>query len=85
MEARTSKTIKREFEGQVVSAGMQKTVVVKVDAMKLHTKYNKYYKVSKKYPVHDEKGQAKVGDKVRFVECRPLSKTKRWKLEAVIK
>ena len=85
MEAKTNKTIKREFEGKVVSAGMQKTVVVKVDTMKLHTKYNKYYKVSRKYPVHDEKGQAKTGDTVRFAECRPLSKTKRWRLEAVIK
>lgn len=85
MEAITKKIIKREFEGLVVSAAMQKTIVVKVDTMKLHTKYNKYYRVSRKYSVHDEKGLAKAGDKVRFVECRPLSKTKRWKLEAVIK
>ena len=85
MDATTKKVTKRIFEGQVVSAGMQKTVVVKVDGMKMNVKYNKSYKVSKKYPVHDEKGQAKIGDKVRFVECRPLSKTKRWRLESVVK
>jgi small subunit ribosomal protein S17 len=59
---------KRKFEGQVVSAAMKKTVVVRVDTMKLHAKYNKSYKVSNKYAVHDEKSEAKVGDKVVF--CR---------------
>jgi len=71
---------KRKFEGQVVSAAMTKTVVVRVDTMKLHPKYNKSYKVSNKYHVHDEKSEAKVGDKVVFVESRPISKTKKWRL-----
>jgi len=75
----------RKFEGQVVSASMKKTAVVKVEAMKLHGKYNKYYKVSKNYLVHDEKGEAKPGDRVSFVECRPLSKNKRWRLVRIIK
>ncbi len=81
----TAQTNKRKFEGQVVSAAMTKTVVVRVDAMKLHPKYNKSYKVSRKYSVHDEKSAAKVGDKVVFVETRPLSKTKRWRLIEVKK
>lgn len=76
---------KRQFEGEVVSAAMTKTVVVRVDTMKLHPKYNKNYKVSNKYHVHDEKGEAKAGDKVVFVETRPLSKTKRWRLTQVVK
>lgn len=74
---------KRKFEGQVVSVKMNKTVLVRVDTMKLHPKYNKSYKVSKKYPVHDEKGEAKLGDKAVFVETRPISKTKRWRLVEV--
>lgn len=79
------KTIVRKFIGEVVSAAMKKTIVVRIDAMKLHEKYNKSYKVSQKYSVHDEKGDAKVGDTVSFVECRPLSKTKRWRLVEVLK
>ncbi len=71
---------KRKFEGQVVSVAMAKTIVVRVDTMKLHPKYNKSYKVSNKYAVHDEKGEAKLGDKVIFVESRPISKTKKWRL-----
>lgn len=75
----------RKFEGQVVSASMKKTVVVKVETMKMHPKYEKYYKVSRNYLVHDEKGEAKPGDKVSFVECRPLSKNKRWRLAGILK
>lgn len=74
------KKTKRTFVGTVVSAGMAKTATVKVDRMKLNEKYQKKYRVSRKYHVHDENGLAKVGDIVTFVECRPLSKTKRWTL-----
>lgn len=81
----TTPVIKRQFEGQVVSAAMNKTVVVRVDSMKLNSKYGKSYKVSAKYHVHDEKSEAKVGDKVVFVETRPISKTKKWRLVEVIK
>lgn len=73
-------SIKRSFDGKVVSKSADKTVIVRVDTMKLHPKYQKYYKVSKRYPVHDENNQAKVGDAVRFVETRPISKTKKWRL-----
>lgn len=71
---------KRKFVGQVVSVAMKKTIVVRVDTLKMNSKYGKSYKVSNKYSVHDEKGDAKVGDKVVFVESRPISKTKKWRL-----
>ena len=77
-------TIKRTFTGKVVSTAMAKTATVQVDVMKLNTKYQKKYRVSKKYHIHDEENLAKMGDMVTFVECRPLSKTKRWRLEAVV-
>ena len=72
----------RTFSGTVVSNAMQKTITVRVDAKKLHEKYQKYYRVSKKYHVHDETNQYTVGQKVRFQECRPYSKTKRWRVLA---
>ena len=71
--------IKKKFHGIVVSDKMDKTIVVKVDRVKVHPKYKKRYTVSKKYKVHDEKKQYKEGDKVTFIECRPLSKDKRWR------
>ena len=70
----------RTFTGTVVSAGMQKTIVVRVDRLKLHPKYQKRYRVMKTYHVHDETGEAVVGRTVMFAECRPLSRTKRWRL-----
>lgn len=84
-EKNTQSANARKFEGEVVSALMNKTVIVRVDNMVLHSKYNKNYKVSQKYAVHDEKSVAKKGDKVQFVECRPISKTKKWRLIQVIK
>jgi small subunit ribosomal protein S17 len=77
--AKTEKTQKRRFEGTVVSDKMSKTIVVRVDRVKTHSKYLKQYAVSKRYKVHDEKGEFKVGDRVSFEECRPYSKDKRWR------
>ncbi|MDO8626231.1 MAG: 30S ribosomal protein S17 [Candidatus Magasanikbacteria bacterium] len=74
----------RAFSGTVISAAMAKTIVVRVDRFKLHPKYQKRYKVSGKYHVHDEKNTAQVGDTVKIVACRPMSKTKRWRLAAVV-
>ena len=79
------KKIQRVFRGEVVSADMEKTIVVQIDTMKRHPKYNKSYRVSRKFHVHDEKGEAKVGNIVDFSECRPLSATKRWRLVSVVK
>jgi small subunit ribosomal protein S17 len=68
----------RILKGIVVSDKMQKTVVVRVDRMKKHPKYKKYYKVSNKFKAHDEENMYKIGDKVLIKETRPLSKEKRW-------
>jgi len=75
-----SKIIKKIFSGSVVADKMDKTIVVEVENVKLHRKYKKRYIITKKYKVHDEKNSYKIGDKVRFIECRPLSKTKRWRV-----
>ncbi len=76
----SAKTYNRRFEGVVVSDKMQKTIVVRVDRVKTHPKYHKQYAVSKRYKVHDEKNEFKTGDKVTFVETRPMSKDKRWRV-----
>ncbi len=68
----------RQFEGVVISVSGNKTIKVRVDSMKTHPKYNKQYKQSRNFAVHDEKNTAKVGETVMFEECRPLSRTKRW-------
>lgn len=82
MEKTTNKkeNLKRVFSGVVESDKMNKTITVRVSGVKVHPKYGKRYAVSKKYKVHDEKNQYKEGDKVTFVECRPLSKDKRWRV-----
>ena len=75
----------RKFNGQVIGDAMDKTIVVQVDRVSIHPKYKKQFIKSKKYKVHDEKNEAKIGDKVEFAECRPLSREKRWKLVKIIK
>lgn len=72
--------IRKKMNGVVVGDKNDKTLVVKVDRTKIHPKYKKRYTVSKKYKVHDEKNLFKEGDKVIFVQCRPLSKDKRWRV-----
>jgi small subunit ribosomal protein S17 len=68
----------RRLEGVVTSDKMDKTVVVTVARVKMHPKYLKRFKLSKKFKAHDEKDEYKVGDKVIIKETRPLSKDKRW-------
>lgn len=70
--------------GVVVSDKMEKTIVVKVDRLVKHSIYNKYIKRSVKYKVHDENNSSKLGDRVQIIECRPLSKDKRWSLKQII-
>ncbi|PIR66633.1 MAG: 30S ribosomal protein S17 [Parcubacteria group bacterium CG10_big_fil_rev_8_21_14_0_10_36_14] len=70
----------KKLKGVVVSDKMEKTIVVKIGRRVSHPKYHKAYNVSKKYKVHDEKNQYKVGDKVAFVGCRPYSKDKKWRV-----
>jgi small subunit ribosomal protein S17 len=75
---------RQERRGVVVSDGMDKTIVVKVDTVKAHRKYKKVVRRSTKFHAHDEQNAAKVGDLVRIVETRPLSKTKNWRLAEVL-
>jgi len=70
----------RTLTGEVVSTAMDKTVVVKVTRVKVHPKYRKRVKVSKKYHAHDPRNEYQVGDVVEIRETRPLSKTKRWRV-----
>lgn len=77
-EASSKKVQQRTLEGSVVSTSMDKTLVVRVERTKLHPKYDKRYITTKKFLVHDPKNSHKVGDKVRFVASRPISKRKRW-------
>ena len=75
---------KRELVGIVVSDKADKTIIVKVETQKKDPLYGKRVKYSKKYAAHDEENIAKVGDKVRLVATRPLSKTKRYALAEVM-
>jgi small subunit ribosomal protein S17 len=74
----------QERQGTVVSDAMEKTIVVEVHMVKAHPKYKKVVRRSTKFHAHDEQNQAKVGDVVRIVETRPLSKQKRWRLAEVL-
>jgi small subunit ribosomal protein S17 len=76
---------KNEKIGPVVSAKMAKTIVVEVTRRVTHPVYKRIVSKRKKFYAHDEQGLAKVGDIVRIVECRPLSKLKRWQLKDVIR
>jgi len=76
------KVIRKKFSGVVTSDKSDKTIVVKVERVKMNEKYQKRYIVSKKYKVHDENNSCKIGDKVTFIECRPVSKDKKWRVVA---
>jgi small subunit ribosomal protein S17 len=75
---------RKERRGVVVSSAMDKTVVVRIDAVKVHGRYGKVVRRSSKLHVHDEHNAAGVGDLVRVVETRPLSATKRWRLVEIL-
>ena len=80
----TVKTKKRSFVGLVTSEKMDKTIVVTIATKKMDRLYKKYVTRTKKYMAHDENNDAHVGDTVRIVECRPLSKNKCWRLAEII-
>ena len=75
---------RQERRGVVVSDAMDKTIVVKVESVRAHQRYKKVIRRSTKFHAHDEQNQAHVGDLVRIVETRPLSKTKRWRLAEIL-
>ncbi len=72
------KNAKKGKVGVVVSDKMDKTVVVRIDRLKMHSKYKKKYKISKKYKAHDAENKFKIGDKVEIMESKPISKDKKW-------
>ena len=72
-----SEKVTRKMIGVVSSNKMQKTVIVKVESVKVHPKYHKRYKITKKFPAHANEQYA-VGDRVEIEESKPLSKTKNW-------
>jgi len=70
--------------GVVVSAGADKSIVVKVENFVMHPLYHKFVRTSSKFMAHDEENTCNPGDRVSIEECRPLSKRKRWRLRSVI-
>ncbi|MDR1288365.1 MAG: 30S ribosomal protein S17 [Treponema sp.] len=83
-EAVKQKSGKKEFVGIVKSDKMDKTIVVAVETLALHSLYKKYVKRIKKVKAHDEKNDAKTGDRVRVRECRPISREKCWRLVEIL-
>jgi small subunit ribosomal protein S17 len=84
MSEAEKKAVVKERIGEVISAKMDKTIVVRVERRFPHPQYKKIVKFQKKFYAHDGDKKAKQGDTVRIAECRPLSKLKRWKLVEVI-
>jgi small subunit ribosomal protein S17 len=80
----TERNVRKEQIGKVVSDKMDKTIVVAVETYKKHELYHKRIKYTKKFKAHDENNEAKIGDTVRIMETRPLSKDKRWRLVEVV-
>lgn len=83
-EQNTARTQRKERTGEVVSDKMTKTIIVRVERRFRHPQFKKVVTSYKKFVAHDEKSEAKIGDRVRIEETRPLSKTKRWRLVEVV-
>src|SRR6266567_1852428 len=82
----TQKTVRHQQKvGRVVSNKMEKTIVVAVESLKKHRIYKRTYRQTKRFHAHDEANICQIGDMVRIEECRPLSKTKRWRLVEIMK
>jgi small subunit ribosomal protein S17 len=81
---RVRRSGKKEFIGVVKSDKMMKSIVVVIETTALHPLYKKYVKQIKKVKAHDENNEAKIGDKVRVIECRPISREKCWRLMEII-
>lgn len=76
--------LEKTQEGLVASNKMDKTVVVTVTTQKKHAQYGKYVQRTKRYYAHDEKNECQIGDRVRIVLTRPLSKLKRWRVQEIV-
>jgi len=78
------RNLRKERIGIVTSNKMDKSVVVMVETKVMHPKYGKFVKYSKKFMAHDEKGECGIGDTVKIMETRPMSKLKRWRLVEIV-
>jgi small subunit ribosomal protein S17 len=83
-QKQAKKAIKRVLTGRVVSNRMKKTIVVAIERRKLHPLYKKYITLTKKVKAHDEENKAGIGDLVRVIESRPISKEKCWRLVEIL-
>lgn len=84
-ETTSKRNLRKTRTGTVVSDRQEKTLVVKVERRAAHPRYHKVVTHSKKYYVHDENNEARVGDVVEIMETRPLSKLKRWRLVSIVR
>ena len=84
MEEKTTRNLRKERIGIVTSNKMEKSITVSVERKRKHPMYGKFVKSTKKFHAHDEKNECNVGDTVRIMETRPLSKTKNWRLVEII-
>ncbi len=80
----TERAFRKARVGVVVSDARDKTITVEVETSRAHPKYGKVVRQNKRLHAHDERNEAQLGDTVRIVETRPLSKTKRWRLDEVL-
>ena len=83
-ETKPARNFRKERVGIVVSNKMQKSIVVIVERKLRHAKYGKFIKRTKKFMAHDEKNECSIGDRVRIMETRPLSKNKNWRLVEIV-
>lgn len=84
MEAKKETKAKKTQDGVAIRDSRDKTVLVKVTRKVMHPKYGKFIRSSKKYLVHDQENVCRNGDTVRIIETRPISRWKRWKVDAVL-
>ena len=84
METETKRNLRKERIGVVTSNKMEKSIVVSVERKVKHQKYGKFVKKTTKFVAHDEKNECSIGDLVKIMETRPLSKSKRWRLVEVL-
>jgi small subunit ribosomal protein S17 len=83
-QVKTEKRNRKTLVGTVVSNRMEKTIVVRIERRKLHPLYKKYITRTKKIKAHDEGNRCQIGDLVKVIESRPLSKDKRWRLLEIL-
>ncbi len=84
IKAEVERNARKERVGVVTSNKMQKSITVAVERRLKHPKYGKFVTKTKKFHAHDENQECNIGDTVKIMECRPLSKTKRWRLVSII-